>query len=88
MSNTPTDTDTRIAILAELFIEYKGDKQFDDFFQYNDLGLPLAYAIDSEIVARTPKSDSFINETFELLLEAFGHGEDTGFSSVADIATM
>ena len=85
MSNTPTDIETRTRILGQFFIDYKGVSQFDDFFQYNDLGLPLAYAIDSGLALRTAKSDSFINETFELLLEVFDIGEDTGFESIDDI---
>jgi hypothetical protein len=85
MSDTPTDIETRTSILADFFIQYKGNASFSDFFVYNDLGLPLAYALDSGIVARTDLSDAFVNETFELLLEACDISEDDGFETLEDV---
>ena len=80
-----TSIETKTEILSDLYLEFKGDEKFSDFFAYNDLGLPLAYAISSEIVQRTNRSDLFIEETFELLLEVLGVGEDTGFDTLDDI---
>jgi hypothetical protein len=37
-------------ILAELWLSYRGDEELQDFLEANDLGLPLAYAIDNDIV--------------------------------------
>jgi hypothetical protein len=63
---------------------YRKDEQFIDFIEYNDLGLPIAYAIHAEIVeAKSPAID-FINETFELLLSALDV-EDTGYENLDDI---
>ena len=61
-------------MLAELWNSYKTDKKFEDFFEYNDLGLPLAFMIKQEIVDKTPLAEVYINETFELLHEALGLG--------------
>lgn len=66
MSQT-TDND-KIAILAELWINYRNDQNFEDFIAYNDLGLPLAYLLNEDVVAQTPQALMFINETFDLLL--------------------
>jgi hypothetical protein len=52
---------------------------------YGDLGLPLAYAIDSGIVKNTPEAQNFIEEVFELLLGILGIDEDTGFETLDDI---
>jgi len=79
-----TPFSSRCDILAELWIGYKGDQEFQDFIQYNDLGLPLAYAISTEIVAATAKSEMFINETFELLLAGLDL-TDEGFDSLEDL---
>ena len=72
-------------ILAQLWVEYKNDGEFADFIEYNDLGLPLAYAIATEIVTSTPKAELFINETFDLLLSALELEGDSGFETLADL---
>lgn len=82
-----TTFENKCDILADFYIEYKGDSQFSDFFDYNDLGLPLAYALSSKIVLPTELSTSFIVETFDLLLEVLGI-QDTGFETLQDIVTL
>jgi hypothetical protein len=82
--STTTQYTDRVAILAELWTNYKGDEEFADFIEYNDLGLPLAYAIDNAIVKSSSLAEQFINETFELLLAGLAI-EDTGFETLDDI---
>jgi hypothetical protein len=53
--------------------------------EYNDLGLPLAYAIASGIVDPSVLSKQYIEETFVLLLSALKIEEDTGFESLDDM---
>jgi hypothetical protein len=65
-------------------MEYRGDTEFQDFIEYNDLGLPLAYAISEGIVESTDIASNFINEAFDILLSALGV-EDTGFKSLEDL---
>lgn len=75
-----TEFDQRCKILADLWLNYRGDEGFEGFIEYNDLGLPLAYMLDAKIVK--PDSElctGFINETFELLLAALDLEEDFGF---------
>ena len=79
-----TTFDNKVAILAELWLDYRDDEEFTDFIEYNDLGLPLAYAINTEIVATSAKAEMFIDETFELLLSGLGM-VDEGFDSLEDI---
>jgi len=76
-----TTFSNKVAILADLWIGYGQDESFEDFFQYNDLGLPLAYALDNEIVVANDKTNSFIEETFALFLAGLEQ-EDTGFESL------
>lgn len=87
MSDTTTFSN-KCDILAELWVSYKGDPEFSDFMEYNDLGLPLAYAISSEIISAEPKSEMFVNETFELLLAALGKETDEGYESLADLLNL
>jgi hypothetical protein len=79
-----TTFDNKCEILGELWITYKNDPEFTDFLEYNDLGLPLAYAIAGDIVKTTPKSTMFIEETFDLLLTAL-EIQDEGFDSLDDL---
>lgn len=74
-------------ILAELWVEYKKDGEFEDFIEYNDLGLPLAYAISTGIVSVSPRAEMFVNETFDLLLVALER-KDEGFESLADLLLL
>jgi hypothetical protein len=75
-------------ILAELWTEYKNDSQFQDFFDYNDLGLPLAYAISTQVISSTKLAENFVGETFDLFLDVLGIQEDTGFETLADVLML
>jgi len=80
-----TSIENKSLILADLWLNYRNDTEFVDFIEYNDLGLPLAYAISEGIVKATELSNGFINETFDLLLAGMGIVEDTGFDSMEDL---
>ena len=80
----PTTFQDKASILADLWLNYRNDEQFTDFIEYNDIGLPLAYAIDNEIVKTTDIATRFIEETFALLLAGLDI-EDTGFEVLDDL---
>ena len=79
-----TTIESKEIILAELWMTYRNDQNFQEFISYNDLGLPLAYALATSIVQRTEKSTKFIEETFALLLGSL-EIEDTGFEVLDEI---
>lgn len=79
-----TEFNDRVAILAKLWIDFSNDPNFEEFFNYNDLGMPLAYALDNDIVVANEKTHGFINETFDLLLAGL-ELEDTGFTDLNDL---
>lgn len=74
-------------ILAEFWFLYRNDEDFIDFVEYNDLGLPLAYAISNEIVESTDTAQRFIEETFALLLAGL-EVEDTGFEDLDELLAL
>ena len=82
-----TTQENKAGILSELWLGYKTDQNFEDFFSYNDLGLPLAYAIANGIVKGTELSNRFIDETFSLLLASL-EIEDEGYDGLDDIFLM
>ena len=88
MVENPTPFTDRTMILADLWMNYRGDEEFADFFEYNDLGLPLSYAIANNIVAKTALAETVISETFELLLSALEIPEDEGFDSLDDLLSI
>jgi hypothetical protein len=81
---TTTPFSDKASILADLWLNYRNDTEFVDFIEYNDIGLPLAYAIANDIVKTTDLATKFIEETFDLLLGAL-EVEDTGFETLDDI---
>ena len=66
----PTNFSNKVAILADLWINYRDDDNFEDFISYNDLGLPLGYIVNTELATPTDQGMLYINETFDLLCAA------------------
>ena len=62
-------------------MQHKSDNEMADFFAYNDIGVPLAFAFAEGIVNHTPSLEQYVNESFDLLLEAIDI-EDTGFDDL------
>ena len=60
--------ENKITILAELWMNYRDDEDLQDFVEYNDLGLPLAYFLMNEIVLPTSQSELYINESYDLFI--------------------
>ena len=81
---TTTHFSNKCAILAELWLSYRSDPEFDDFVEYNDLGLPIAYAIANDIVKPTEMAQKFIEETFDLLLASL-EVDDIGFETLDEL---
>lgn len=79
-----TTFDNKARILGQLWINYKDEDEFADFFAYNDLGLPLSFAFAEGIVNHTPTLEQYINETWDLLIEGM-ELEDTGFEDIEEM---
>jgi hypothetical protein len=80
-----TPYNIKYAILSDLWTQYKTDKDMADFFEYNDLGLPLAFMIEQKIVESTPVAQVYIEETFELLCESLGLDSDEEYESIDEM---
>jgi hypothetical protein len=82
-----TPLNKRCEILADLWIKWGQDPEFTEFVEYCDLALPLAYAINSNIIAidyDNERLNDLIDEAFELLVEGL-KVEDQGFESLEDL---
>lgn len=80
-STSPTFSD-KCQVLADLWYNYRGDEQFDDFIEYNDIGLPLAYLITEDICKPTEIASKYIEETYSLLIEALGASDSEVYESI------
>jgi hypothetical protein len=80
-----TTLDNKIAILADLWLNYKDDENFEDFIHYNDLGLPLAYAINEGIVDKKDLAIGLVEETFSLLLAGLELSEEDEYLTLDDV---
>ena len=80
-----TNFENKCSILSELWLNYRDDKDFQDFVKYNDIALPLSFIIAEGIVDNPGEmAESFVDETFNLLLKAVGI-EDLGFETLDGI---
>ena len=71
------DYKTKCSILGELWQDYRDHKEFSNFIDYNDLGLPLAYFLSEGLVTEiAPEGQLFINETFTLFITALEINEE------------
>jgi len=82
-----TSFENKCHILGEMWMNMRDAEDFEDFFEYNDLGLPLAYVLANDIAVPNSKSRSFIEETFDLLLEQL-EIEDSGFEELDELLNM
>ena len=80
-----TSFENACSILAELWINHREEKKFEDFVSYNDLGLPLAFLIDSELVTTTEIANKYIEETWDILLKSLEINKDIGFTCLEDM---
>lgn len=80
-----TTFENKCYILQELWMEYRDDENFMDFIEFNDIGLPLAFMIDSKIIVDlTPEARNYIDSTFAYLLELF-ELKDTGYEELEEM---
>ena len=75
---------SKALILGQVWRNHKDADELADFFKYNDLGVPLAFAYAEGIIHHTPTMEEYVNETFELFLEELNI-EDAGFEDLLDL---
>jgi hypothetical protein len=73
-----TTLKNKALILGQLWLNNKEEDEWSEFFEYNDLSLPLAFAFAEEIIDLTPKLEQYVNETWDLLLKGMDI-EDVGY---------
>lgn len=74
------------AILLVEFIQANfTNPKFNEFFNYNDLGLPLAVAFENDLCTLNDKGTEVLNETYDLMLDEYGVDKDKTYETLDDI---
>jgi hypothetical protein len=63
------DTKEKAEIIFEFINDYRSDEAFEEFFMYNDLGVPMAVMIVNELVVLNEGGVQVLDETWESLCE-------------------
>ena len=64
-------------LMAELWMKYRDDKNFSDFFGYNDIGLPISYYLAEGLITElSPLGEQYIIETCDMFLALIDVTED------------
>ena len=79
-----TDFSKQVEILGQFYEDYRDDKNLEDFIEFNDLGLPLAFLASQGLCAITDEGIKYISETWNLLLASLDL-QDEGFDSLDQI---
>jgi hypothetical protein len=66
-------------------LNYRDQEGFEDFIEYNDLALPLAFAITENIVESTQVAEVYVLEGWELLCGALGLDAKLNYESIDDM---
>ena len=81
-----TNFTNKCEILGQFYSQYREEKDFTDFMEFNDLGLPLAYFVSEDLVEVSDDGARYINETWDLFIASL-EIKDTGFNNLEDVFT-
>ena len=79
-----TDFSSICEILGSLYSNYREDKNFKDFIEFNDLGLPLAYLTSENLCEVSDDGARYITETWQLFLAGLNMSDD-GFEDLEQL---
>ena len=82
------DNRTKAEILVQFTQDYFNSGEYEEFFDYNDLGIPMSIAITQDMVILTDSGEQLLEETWIelcLLFEADPNGE---YESIDDLTVQ
>lgn len=84
-----THFSNRCQVLHDFWLFYKDDpdkgEAWDNFFDWADIGLPLAYMITEGIVTLKKGNENFIDEVWEALCGMLQVDPDANYSGVDEL---
>jgi len=82
-----TDFSNICDILGSLYANHSEDKDFKDFIEFNDLGLPLAYLTKENLCEPSDDGARYITEPWPLFLAGLNM-KDEGFDSLEELFSI
>ena len=82
------DNSTKAEILVQFTQDNFNDEMYEDFFDYNDLGIPMAIAVVQEMVILTDKGEELLDETWIELCNLFDADPNSEYESIDDVTTQ
>ncbi len=79
-----TDFSKKTEILGQFYFQYGDDTSLEDFIEYSDIGLPLAYLASEGLCEVSDDGAKYIAETWDLFLAAL-EVEDSGFDNIQEV---
>lgn len=82
------DNRTKAEILVQFTQDSFNDETYSEFFDYNDLGIPLSIAIVQEMVILTDAGEELLEETWKDLCLLFDANPDSEYESIDDLTVQ
>jgi hypothetical protein len=77
---------------AEILVQFTQDEfnsgEYDEFFDYNDLGIPMAIALTQDMIILTNEGEQLLEETWKELCLLFNANPDDEYESIDDLTTQ
>lgn len=81
------DNRTKAEILVQFTQDSFNDENYDEFFDYNDLGIPLSIAIVQDMVILTDAGEALLEETWIELCNLFNADVNAEYETIDDLIT-
>jgi hypothetical protein len=82
------DNSKKAEILVQFTQDYFNSGEYDEFFDYNDLGVPMSIALDQEMIILTDKGEELLQETWNELCLLFNANPDDEYETIDDLTTQ
>jgi hypothetical protein len=76
---------------AEILVQFTQDEfnsgEYDEFFDYNDLGIPMSIALTQDMIILTDSGEELLDETWKELCLLFDANPEDEYESIDDLTT-
>jgi hypothetical protein len=79
------DNRTKAEILVQFTQDYFNSGEYEEFFDYNDLGIPLSIAITQDMVILTNEGEQLLEETWKELCLLFEANPNSEYETIDDL---
>ena len=79
------DNRTKAEILVQFTQDNLNDELYEDFFDYNDLGIPMAISVMQDLVILTDEGENHLDETWKELCQLFGADPNGEYENIDDL---